>query len=181
MTILCFSFTTWSQPSKIGSYAVTLVGLNCVLVNREGFHTGRFEAGGTDSPAIRADIRFKFNVTWTLEAPVQLPFEDKPRPNILMRVSLIDVDRDLVMSSMVIELGPISPDCRSIHFPIGDRSSNYELWFQDSWEENVKGMRRVVRGIPVNWDGTTVNIYASASNQDDVAPKKQTRQGYKVD
>ena len=181
VTVLCLPFSNWSQPSKIASYSITMVGSISAPENHNGYRTDTFEAGGTSCPAIKADIEFHFRPTSNVAVLVQLPNEDKPRTAILMKVSLVDVERDQVTSSVLVELGRISPECRNIHFPIGDRASKYQLWFQDSWEENVNGMRRVMRGTFVILFGTTVSVYPSASNPDDVVPKKPTRRGFKVD
>lgn len=181
VTVLSLSFTTWSQSAKTTSYSITMVGGICAPGNHDGYRTDPFHAGGTCCPAIKADVEFRFKPTANPEVLMQFPDDDRVRSAILMRVSLVAVECNHVVSSVLIELSNISPEFRSIRFPIGDRASQYQLWFQDSWEENVNGMRRAIRGTFVNWDGTTVSVYPSTSNPGDAVAKKPTRRGFKVD
>jgi hypothetical protein len=179
--MLCVSFTTWSQPARGTSYSITIADSVSTPRNHDGYRTDSFLAGGSCCPAIRADIEFHFRSKANTEVLVRFPNEDNPRPAILMRVSLVEVECHQVVSSVLLELNNISPDCRTIRFSIGARASQYQLWFQDSWEENVNGTRRIARGASVNWDGTIVTVYPSVSNTDEVIPMKPTRRGFKVD
>ncbi len=180
-TMLCLTLSTSSQSSRIETYSISMIDGLSAPVTHGDYRTEVFEAGGNYSPAIKADIEFEFTLTSDIKLLEQSSIEAKLRPAILVKVSLIDVDRDQIVSSVIVELNRTSPVCRSFLFPIGDRASRYQIWFEDSWEESVNGTRRAMGGTFVTWSGITVSLSPIVSELDDVVRTKPTRRGFKVD
>jgi hypothetical protein len=180
VTVAAVSSPTWSQSAGPMEMFISRSVAGFDVQRPDGYRTEPFFAGGASCPSIIVNGEFRIRMIDD-GMGVRLPNETGSRPQSLMRISLVEVESNRVVSTVLLTFDFGSSARRSIRFPVGARRSLYQLWVQSAWEETLGGRRSVTRGGSNVCNGTTIVVYPLVSELEDAVPLNQTRRGFKVD